>query len=65
MAIEIKLNANQIDQAANHLIRINNKLKEKNEKNKFDALVVVCGLEDYAYKREDGVYVVPITLLKN
>ena len=65
MAIEIKLNANQIDQAANHLIKINNKLKEKNEKNKFDELVVVCGLEDYAYKREDGVYVVPITLLKN
>ena len=65
IAIEIKLNSNQIDNAANNLININRKISSKNEKTGFDALCVICGIQDYAYKREDGVYVVPITVLKN
>ena len=65
IAIEIKLNSNQIDNAANHLININKKIFSKNENNGFHALCVICGMQDYAYKRDDGVYVVPITVLKD
>ena len=28
-------------------------------------LCVICGMAEAAYKRPDGVYVVPITALKN
>lgn len=62
--IEIKLGANQIEDAAQNLIRINN-LIEKNGGIKANSLCVICGLTNAAYKREDGVYVVPITSLKN
>ena len=65
IAIEIKLNSNQIDNAANNLININKKISSKNENMGFDSLCVICGMQDYAYKREDGVYVVPITVLKD
>ena len=65
IAIEIKLNSNQIDNAANNLISINKKISSKNESMGFDAMCVICGMQDYAYKRDDGVYVVPITVLKN
>ncbi|MBR4313655.1 MAG: DUF4143 domain-containing protein, partial [Lachnospiraceae bacterium] len=65
IAIEIKLNSNQIDNAANNLISINKKISSKNESTCFDAMCVICGMQDYAYKRDDGVYVVPITVLKD
>ena len=61
--IEIKLGANQIEDAAQNLIKINN-LIEKNGGEKANSLCVICGLTNAAYKREDGVYVVPITSLK-
>jgi len=62
--IEIKLGANQIENAAQNLIKINN-LIEKNGGKKAKSLCVICGLTNAAYKRQDGVYVVPITSLKN
>lgn len=61
---EIKLGANQIDDAAKNLIKINN-LIEKNGGKKAKSLCVICALTNAAYKRPDGVYVVPITSLKN
>lgn len=64
-AFEIKLGANQIDQAAENLIKIKNRLEKENESNAPIALCVVCGLSNAAYKRDDGVIVVPITALKN
>ena len=33
--------------------------------NKPEFLMVLIGIGDYAYKREDGVYIVPIGCLKN
>ena len=61
---EIKLGANQIDEAAANLLKINNKiLKEGGKPAK--TLCVICGLVSGAYKRPDGVYVVPIASLKN
>ena len=62
-AFEIKLGAKQIENAAENLV----KLKESIEKDGGKApsiLCVICGLTNVAYKRPDGVYVVPITALK-
>lgn len=62
--IEIKLGANQIEDAAANLVRINNLIVEQGGTTA-KALCVICGLTNAAYKRPDGVYVVPITSLKD
>ena len=64
VAIEIKLGSNQIDEAAKSLIRIRNKIMNDGGKPP-RVLCVVCGICKAAYVRDDGVYVVPITALKN
>ena len=61
---EIKLGANQIDEAAANLLKINNKILKEGG-NPAKTLCVICVLVSGAYKRPDGVYVVPITSLKN
>lgn len=63
-AFEIKLGANQIDNAAKNLINIRDSILKENGKAP-SVLCVICGLTTAAYKRPDGVYVVPITALKN
>ena len=64
-AFEIKLGANQIDAAAKNLLRIKAGI-EKDPKGKPPRLLcIICGLSNAAYVRPDGVYVVPITALKN
>lgn len=63
-AFEIKLGTNKIEEAAKNLIEI----KESIEKVGGIApkvMCVICGLTNAAYIRPDGVYVVPITALKN
>lgn len=61
---EIKLGANQIDMAAENLIKIKNEI-EANGGIAPDSLCVICGLSNAAYQRPDGVFVVPITALRN
>lgn len=63
-AFEIKLGANQIDSAAENLKRLQQDIQKENGKAP-DVLCVICGLSNAAYRREDGVFVVPITSLKN
>ncbi|MDO4324305.1 MAG: DUF4143 domain-containing protein [Lachnospiraceae bacterium] len=64
-AFEIKLGANQINDAAEGLLRIKENF-EKDPKGKPPAILcVLCGMANAAYQRPDGVYVVPITALKN
>ena len=63
-AFKIKFGANQIDAAAKNLLDINQKIKDENGKHA-SVLCVICGMSNAAYKRPDGVYVVPITALKN
>lgn len=63
-AFEIKLGANQIDAAASNLIKIRNEIAAEEDGIPPSVLCVLCGLSNAAYKREDGVYVVPITALK-
>ena len=64
-AFEIKLGANQIDAAAGNLLEIKKQF-ENDPKGKPPAvLCVICGLSNAAYKRPDGVFVVPVTALKD
>ena len=62
--IEIKLGANKIDEAASNLIRIRDAIDKDGGKAP-SALIVLCGLSNAAYRRLDGVFVVPPTALKN
>lgn len=58
-AIEVKLGVGSIEEASNNLINFSNKCTIKPQ-----FLCVISGMIDHAYKRLDGVYVVPITALK-
>ncbi len=64
-AFEIKLGANQIDAAAESLIAIRDEIAAEEGGIPPKILCVICGLSSAAYKRPDGVYVVPITCLKD
>jgi predicted AAA+ superfamily ATPase len=64
-AFEIKLGANQIDSAAENLIRIRDQIAGEGKNVPPAVLCVLCGLSNAAYLREDGVFVVPITALKD
>lgn len=63
-AFEIKLGGNRIEEAASNL----NKVSETIVRNKGRAPIVkcvICGFYNAAYQRDDGVFVVPITALKD
>lgn len=64
-AFEIKLGANQVDTAANNLLNIQKGIADDPDGNPPAILCVLCGMSNAAYRRTDGVYVVPITALKN
>lgn len=64
-AIEIKLGANQIDAAAASLLKIKKQISEDPQGKPPAVLCVLCGLASAAYQRPDGVFVVPVTALKN
>ncbi len=63
-AFEIKLGANQIDEAASNLLKISQSIEKEPNGIKPQIMCVICGMSNAAYQREDGVYVVPITALK-
>ncbi len=62
-AFEIRLGANQIDNAAENLLRIKTRI-ERDGGNPPSLMAVISGLSNAAYKRTDGVYILPITALK-
>ena len=68
--LEFKLGTKEIDEGARHLIEIERLIKEHNKKEKQcplalpDLKIVITGSQ-YGYKREDGVFVIPIGCLKN
>ena len=68
--LEFKLGSNEIDEGAKHLCKIEELIKEHNEKEKQvplrlpDLKIVITGTQ-YGYKREDGVLVIPIGCLKD
>ena len=53
-----------INEGAANLLRLSEKIDtDKMEKPAF--LMVLCGVAPFAYRREDGVFVVPISCLKD
>ena len=63
-AFEIKLGAKQIEDAAKNLLNIKEKIQKENGRVPKE-MCVICGMTSAAYKRPDGIYVVPITALKD
>ena len=68
--VEFKLGSNEIDLGAQHLIEIEKLVSEYNETEKqvplrLPDLKIVITATQYGYKREDGVYVLPIGCLKD
>ncbi|MDO4939669.1 MAG: DUF4143 domain-containing protein [Lachnospiraceae bacterium] len=63
--IEIKLGGDKlIGEGAKNLLKLAGKIdSEKMKEPAF--MMVLCGIAPFAYRREDGVYVVPISCLKN
>lgn len=62
-AVEVKLGVNQEDDAARNLLDLRRRIIAKGG-HPPQSLAVVVGLSSAAYKRPDGVYVLPITALK-
>lgn len=59
-AFEIKLGLNQVDRAAEHLLRMSRRFERPPK-----VLAVICGLPGARYTRRDGVHVIPITCLRD
>lgn len=64
-ALEIKLGVGQIDAAAKNLLQIRDQIAAEPQGKPPAACAVVCGLANAAYRRPDGVFVVPLTALKD
>lgn len=68
--VEIKLGQNSVDEGAEHLNEIERLINEYNAKEKQNKLrlpdikMVITGTE-YGYRREDGVFVIPIGCLRD
>jgi len=63
-AFEIKLGTNQEDAAAESLLSLRDTMIRNDAQSLPEFLCVICGTGGIAYRRDDGVYVVPITALK-
>jgi predicted AAA+ superfamily ATPase len=64
-AFEIKLGTYQLNEAASGLLKLKQEMEADLKAKAPAVLCVICGLADFAYKRDDGVFVVPITALKD
>lgn len=67
--LEFKLGSRHIEEGASHLVELNKLIKEANEKNKTKMaepsfMAVITGGE-MAYRRDDGVFIIPIGTLKD
>ena len=62
-AVEVKLGANRIDEAAENLLCVNEAIRKAGGA-PASTLIVVYGLGNAAYRRADGVFAVPISMLK-
>ncbi|MCF0202646.1 MAG: ATP-binding protein [Bacteroidaceae bacterium] len=64
-AFEIKLGADRIDEGAASLLKVRaNMLASNPQAHVADVMCVICGMANAIYQRPDGVWVVPITALK-
>ena len=63
-AIEIKLGLNKVQEGSNNLIKVCNDIVNNGGKEPI-LKCVIYGVGNLAYKNEDGVYIIPITALKD
>jgi len=61
--IEVKLGTKKIEEAAEHLLELKSKVDTR--KMKEPSFLMILTATEFAYKRDDGVLVVPIGCLKN
>ena len=61
-AVEIKMGSNEIEKGTNNLKKLREKVNT--EKMMEPSFLMVLTAGEYAYRRNDGVYVVPIGCLK-
>ncbi len=64
-AFEIKVGMYHVEDAAKNLLKMRDKFKSSANRGGPEFLCVIVGLSKYAYQRNDGVWVVPITALRN
>lgn len=64
-AFKIKLGANQIASASNNLLEIKAKIEKDSKGKPPKVLCVLCGMSNAVYQCQDGVFVVPITAMKD
>ena len=66
--IEFKLGSRQIEEGVEHLLKLQNLIRKFNEtecaKMKEPELLIVITGGEMAYRRKDGVYIIPIGCLK-
>ncbi len=62
-AVEVKLGSMQIDEAAEHLLKIKKKINT--DKMKEPSFLMILTGSELAYQRKDGVLVVPLACLKD
>lgn len=61
----VKLGANQIDAVAEGLLKLQQALAKEYPASAPSVLCVLCGMTNAAYRRPDGVFVVPLLSLKS
>lgn len=67
--MEIKLGSHEIDEGAKHLLEIESLVKKYNEEEtqvplRLPDLKIVLTATEYGYRREDGVFVIPLACLR-
>jgi len=62
-AIEVKMGSKEIEEAAKNLIALKDKVNS--DKMKEPSFLMVLTGAEFAYQREDGVYIVPIGCLRD
>ncbi len=62
-AFEMKTGAHEIDEGAESLLRMDRKIRNQEHGRPPEFMCVICGMTNAAYLRDDGVYVLPPTVL--
>ena len=62
-AFEMKVGAHEIDDGAKSLLAMDRKIRGQEKGRPPEFMCVICGMSDAAYVRDDGIYVLPPTVL--
>lgn len=62
-AFEMKTGAHEIDEGAKSLLKMDGKIRNQENGRPPEFMCVLCGMTNAAYVRDDGIYVLPPTVL--